>query len=109
MSNDEQDTMIQLGEERYNTHTLGQALELKYANETVNITLLLLNVIDMCGPVFDSDGFNMNVGLYWDSVYIGVSAAFTFWANPSYIVPDGYTKARYGTYLNQRRLSAIRK
>ncbi|KAK3092024.1 hypothetical protein FSP39_024509, partial [Pinctada imbricata] len=107
MSNDEQDTQIQIGQPRYNTHTLGQALELKYVNNSINNTRLLLNIVDVCGPEFDSFGFNMKLGLYWSSVYVGISDQFSFWANPETKVPSGYNESSYGSYLDARRTLAI--
>lgn len=44
MSNEEQKSLIQSSDERYNTHTLGQALELRYASTVQNSTSVYNNV-----------------------------------------------------------------
>ncbi|XP_048764413.1 uncharacterized protein LOC125672258 isoform X1 [Ostrea edulis] len=114
MSNEEQKSLIQSSDERYNTHTLGQALELRYASTVVNGTTvynnvrLIKKVVDICGPVFNTYGFNMNLGLYPTSVYVSMDEdQFLFWSNSESLIPQGYTEQTFDLYLEARRESAL--
>lgn len=116
MSNEEQKSLIQSSDERYNTHTLGQALELRYANTVENSTSVYTNVrllkkiVDVCGPVFHNYGFNMNLGLYAKSVYVSMDEdQFLFWSSSESLIPQGFTEQEFDLYLEARREAALRK
>lgn len=116
MSNEEQKSLIQSSDERYNTHTLGQALELRYASTVENTTSLYTNVrlikkvVDICGPVFNNYGFNMNLGLYQKSVYVSMDEdQFLFWSSSETLIPQGFTEQQFDLYLEARREAALRK
>nr|XP_022317995.1 uncharacterized protein LOC111121142 [Crassostrea virginica] len=114
MSNEEQKSLIQSSDERYNTHTLGQALELRYASTVENTTSLYTNVrlikkvVDICGPVFNNYGFNMNLGLYQKSVYVSMDEdQFLFWSSSETLIPQGFTEQQFDLYLEARREAAL--
>lgn len=116
MSNEEQKSLIQSSDERYNTHTLGQALELRYASTVQNSTSvynnvrLLKKIVDVCGPVFHNYGFNMNLGLYPKSVYVSMDEdQFLFWSSSESLIPQGFTEQEFDLYLEARREAALRK
>lgn len=114
MSNEEQKSLIQSSDERYNTHTLGQALELRYASTVQNSTSvynnvrLLKKIVDVCGPVFHNYGFNMNLGLYPKSVYVSMDEdQFLFWSSSESLIPQGFTEQEFDLYLEARREAAL--
>ncbi|XP_062571748.1 uncharacterized protein LOC134233763 [Saccostrea cucullata] len=114
MTNEEQKSLIQSSDERYNTHTLGQALELRYATTVVNSTTvynnvrLIKKVVDVCGPVFNTYGFNMNLGLYPKSVFVSMDEdQFLFWSSTESLIPQGFTEQEFDLYLEARREAAL--
>ena len=112
MSNEEQSALIQESDDRYNTHTLGIALQLSYANGTSsNYTAnrLLTKVLDVCSPIFDRENSNINLELYSsDTIFVAMDEEFVFWTNSDSLLPSGYTTEQaYSDYLEFRRQQAV--
>lgn len=114
LANPEQVSLFsQSTDDRYNTHNLGVALQLKYTNETSSSYTpghLLEEVIKACGPVFNMADEMIGLGLYSDSVFVDMRDLFEVWVESDSLIPyANMDKNAYEDYLETIYTAAIGK
>ncbi|XP_069124119.1 uncharacterized protein [Argopecten irradians] len=91
----------QATDDRYNTHTLGVAMQLKFADNTssnYNSAFLLEEIIKTCAPLFHLHEEAMGLGLYSDSVFVDMRDLFEVWVESDTLIP--YPEMDFHAYDN---------
>ncbi|XP_021360002.1 uncharacterized protein LOC110454681 isoform X1 [Mizuhopecten yessoensis] len=98
-------------DDRYNTHTLGVAMQLKFAENTSSAytpARLLEEVVKTCGPLFNLQNEAMGLGLYANSVFVDMRDLFEVWVAPDSLIPyPGMDKNAYEDFLETLHTAAI--
>ncbi|XP_033757592.1 uncharacterized protein LOC117339972 [Pecten maximus] len=101
----------QATDDRYNTHTLGVAMQLKFAeNTSSNYTsaYLLEEIVKTCGPLFNLANEAMGLGLYSDSVFVDMRDLFEVWIESDSLIPyQGMDFNAYDNFLETLHTAAI--
>jgi len=113
LSNPEQSSLLNpTTDNRYNTHTLGVAMQIRYsAGTSSNYTYpyLLQIAIQKCAPLFDLDSEFIGLGLYSDSIFIDMREIFEFWVESDNLIPNGMDFDTYDSFLETEILAAVGK
>ncbi|KAL5019336.1 hypothetical protein ScPMuIL_005058 [Solemya velum] len=113
LTNQEQRNLFDpLFDKRYNIHLLGEAMQIAYGEGTpdgFDVHRLAQNAIDKCGPIFEQVAEKVAVGIYKDSVYVGVSVdgEFSIWLDNQASLPPGVDMATYKEQMETRYDHAI--
>jgi hypothetical protein len=103
-----------LFDQRYNTHILGQAMQIAYTNTSVNDTTytvhrLANSTVDNCAQSFYEAGQQMGIGIYEGSIYIDLRDEFEVWVEKAELLPNGIDIVQYDAALAERFVLAVGK
>ncbi|XP_064638416.1 uncharacterized protein LOC135494385 [Lineus longissimus] len=103
-----------LFDKRYNTHILGQAMQIAYnmtANNdsisTYTVHRLANYAVDNCAQSFYEAGQQMGIGIYEGSIYIDLRDDFEVWVEKTSLLPNGITIDEYEDSLAERFVLAV--
>ncbi|CAC5373291.1 unnamed protein product [Mytilus coruscus] len=109
ISNPEQASLMDVMDDRYETHTLGVALQIRYKNGTVGPDFtpqrLAQKAVEQCSPVFNHTGSDeeaVGIGIYKDSVFVDIRDQFELWVEKDEYIPTGYTLETYTDFMEKR-------
>ncbi|XP_060063958.1 uncharacterized protein LOC132544391 [Ylistrum balloti] len=101
----------QATDDRYNTHTLGLAMQLKFAENTSSTytpAFLLEEIVKVCGPLFNLENEAIGLGLYEDSVFVDMRDLFEVWVQSDSLIPyPGMDIIDYDNFLETLLTAAI--
>ncbi|XP_071129846.1 uncharacterized protein [Mytilus edulis] len=109
ISNPEQASLMDVMDDRYETHTLGVAIQIRYKNGTLGPEFtpqrLAQKAVEQCSPVFNHTGSDeeaAGIGLYKDSVFVDIRDQFELWVEKDEYIPTGYTLETYTDFMEKR-------
>lgn len=112
VSNFEQAGLFEDSDKRYNTHTLGVAMQIKYSAgspDSHTPARLAQRAIDKCSPIFNEDDERVGIGLYSDSVFVDIRSPDDdlVWVEKNELIPGGMTLEQYSDHMYKRAELAI--
>lgn len=105
ISNPEQAALMDILDNRYDTHTLGVAMQIRYKNGTsakYTPQRLAQKAVEQCSPIFNKGGEAVGVGVYTDSVFIDIREYFELWVEKNDLIPKGMTLIQYQDFMDER-------
>ncbi|KAJ8313017.1 hypothetical protein KUTeg_010390 [Tegillarca granosa] len=112
VSNSEQAGLFEDSDKRYNTHTLGVAMQIKYSAgspDSHTPARLAQRVIDKCSPIFNEDDERVGIGLYSNSIFVDIRSPDDdlIWVEKNELIPGGMTLEQYSDHMYKRAELAI--
>lgn len=110
ISNPEQAAIMDILDDRYDTHTLGVAMQIRYRNGTgseYTPQTLAQKAVEQCSPTFDIQNEAIGIGIYSDSVFVDIRDTFELWVEKNDLLPTGMTLEQYQDFMEKRASLAI--
>lgn len=109
ISNPEQAAIMDILDNRYDTHTLGVAMQIRYKNGTGDAYTthrLAQKAVEQCSPIFNystSDSEAVGIGIYKDSVFVDIRDIFDLWVEKTDYIPTGFASLEaYQDFMEER-------
>ena len=96
---------MDIADNRYETHTLGVAMQIRYKNGTgpeYTPQRLAQKAVEQCAPIFDLAEEHVGIGVYKDSVFVDIRDIFELWVANNDYIPKGYTLETYQDFMEER-------
>ncbi|XP_033102568.1 uncharacterized protein LOC117105515 [Anneissia japonica] len=112
LTSTQRDSMLGTEDPRYETPTLGRAMQVMYDAATVDdsksfTTRRLSNLIaHQCGPIFQTPGYQIGIGLYTDSVFVDLRSSFKAWVEDEELLSEE-TEEEFAQDLRDRTKAAL--
>ncbi|CAH1794195.1 unnamed protein product [Owenia fusiformis] len=110
MTTVEERSKIPESDPRYNMHSSGLAMAIKYkdgSGPTKDVQRLAKISMDKCSPLFHREGKRIHLGVYGNNVYVGLGETLNVWLESDDVTMGNMTIEENVAWFRKRSMQAI--